>query len=79
MEFDSIAKAGRPPSNQPSPFQLISNSGYDQETMRNAEGAARAVVVSDWSKIPSEQYFEIEQASNLDILYVTSLETASCS
>ena len=62
-----------PSSNQSSPFSLISSSSIDQGQMEKAESNPEIVLVSDWSKFTSSEYFAAESNSNLDIYCVDSI------
>ena len=62
-----FADISSPLSNEPSPFASISSDSNDQKQMKQAEQNASVVMVSDWSKFTSEQYYNAEQQSNLDI------------
>ena len=58
----------RPKSNAPTPFGLISNDSKEVEKMEKAARNPEILVVSDWSNITSDDYFQGMVDSKLDIL-----------
>ena len=67
MSILEFANFQRPSESEKSPFSCISSSESDQQAMKEAEKNTNVVIVSDWSKFTSTEYFEAEQKSNLDI------------
>jgi hypothetical protein len=56
-----------PPSDEPSPFSLISSAAEDIAAMEMAELAPNPLVISDWKAITFDQLFDMEVASGVDI------------
>jgi hypothetical protein len=57
----------RPKPGEPKPFSLITSDKDAVAAMEKAEQDPQVAIVSDWTKFTAEQWFEVEQASNLDI------------
>ena len=65
----------RPSTTEPSPFGMIDDSSEEIAAMKRAEANPKVVLISDWDKYTSAEYTAAEQASNLDLLLVTTLVT----
>ncbi|KAL1970786.1 hypothetical protein VTN77DRAFT_2620 [Rasamsonia byssochlamydoides] len=63
----------RPKRHTPTPFHLISNDPEDLEAMHRTERDPRLVVLSDWEHLTSEEYFNLQKISGLDIFCVDSI------
>ena len=48
------------------PFHLISRDPTDQAAMRAAELKLQPLAISDWSQFTFSQFYEVEQAANID-------------
>jgi hypothetical protein len=58
----------RPRKNAPNPFHMISQDVDDLASMQRAEQDPRLVVLSDWEHLTSEEYFNLQNESGLDLL-----------
>ena len=58
----------RPPRNEPRPYMQISGKTEDQYQMEAAEYKSTSVLMTDWSKFTSEEYFQAAKDSGLDLL-----------
>lgn len=58
----------RPKPEALTPWHLISNDTEDLKAIQRAIQTPEVVVVSDWSHFRSWEYFEAEEAANLNLL-----------
>ncbi|KAL2003357.1 hypothetical protein VTN02DRAFT_4177 [Thermoascus thermophilus] len=63
----------RPKPGTPTPFGLISQDEADIKAMLRAEENPRLVMLSDWEKLTSEQYWAYQEYSGLDLFCVDSI------
>ncbi|KAF2093011.1 hypothetical protein NA57DRAFT_69387 [Rhizodiscina lignyota] len=63
----------RPKENTPAPWSVISNSPKDIEAMARAAANPELVVLSDWSRFTSEEYWQVNVDSQLLVFCVDSI------
>ncbi|EGE06075.1 multicopper oxidase [Trichophyton equinum CBS 127.97] len=63
----------RPSSQAPAPWHLISNETEDIKAMQRAAADPHLILISDWSRFTSEQYWETIKDTELEIFCVDSI------
>lgn len=57
-----------PAPDVPQPFSLISSNAQDIQAMQRAEQNPQLVMLSDWDRLTSEQYQQVQVDSRLNVV-----------